>query len=159
MTEDMFSVLQRAGHNTFRTMLGAALTFGEPDSDQACGAEYDISGIIGLTGDMVGSVVISMRWITAENCVKAFTRSDNDPKEDDVCDAIGELANMIAGSAKSQLHGKRISMSCPSVVRGNDIAASLSNSAPCVRIPCSSALGEFVLLLSLQPANTNAAAA
>ena len=159
MTKDMFSIFLRAGHNTFSTMLRAPLTFGEPSPDPCPDAEFDISGIIGLTGDMVGSVVISMGWATAENCVKAFMCSETAPAEDDVCDAIGELANMIAGSAKSQLDGKNISISCPSVVRGKDLTASRPKSTPCVRIPCSSELGDFELLLSLQPANVNAAAA
>lgn len=158
MTKDMFSIFLRAGHNTFSTMLQAPLTFGEPSQDPTPGADFDISGIIGLTGDMTGSVVISMSWSTATNCVKAFTGMDNAPDED-VCDAIGELANMIAGSAKSQLDGKNISISCPSVVRGKDLQASRPKSTPCVRIPCSSDLGDFELLLSLQPAKAGAVAA
>ena len=158
MTKDMFSIFLRAGHNTFSTMLRAPLTFGEPSPNPLPDAVYDISGIIGLTGDITGSVVISMRWETAENCVKAFTGAESTP-DDDVCDAIGELANMIAGSAKSQLDGKNISISCPSVVRGKDLTASQPKSTPCVRIPCSSDLGDFELLLSLEPANVNAAAA
>jgi chemotaxis protein CheX len=158
MTKDMFSIFLKAGHNTFSTMLRAPLSFGEPSQNPTEGVEYDISGIIGMTGDLVGSVVISMPWETAKNCMTAFTGVDN-PPEEDVCDAIGELANMIAGSAKAQLEGKNVSISCPSVVRGKDLVASRPKSTPCVRIPCSSDLGDFELLLCVQPANVAAAAA
>jgi chemotaxis protein CheX len=158
MTKDMFTIFLRAGHNTFATMLRAPLTFGEPSEESSTGAEFDVSGIIGLTGDLTGSVVISMSWKTAKNCVRAFTGVENVPEED-VCDAIGELANMIAGSAKSSLEGKSVSISCPSVVRGKDLQASRPKSTPCVRIPCMSDLGEFELLLAIQPAKAGAPAA
>jgi chemotaxis protein CheX len=38
--------------------------------------------------------------------------------DDDVCDALGELANMIGGNLKSVLP-RGVSLSLPSVVQGN----------------------------------------
>ncbi|MFG0253261.1 MAG: chemotaxis protein CheX, partial [Phycisphaerales bacterium JB038] len=124
-------------------------TFGEVCEGADMRSDFDISGIIGLSGDVVGSVALSMPWSTAERCVHAFTGADNPPAED-VCDAIGELANMIAGSAKSEIEGRSIAISCPSVVRGKELSVSKPKATPCVRIPCSSKLGEFELLLCLQ---------
>lgn len=151
MTKEMFAIFIRAGHNVFNTMLQAPPTFGEATQGSEMRPDFDITGIIGLSGDMVGWVALSLPWKTAQGCVHAFIGATDVPDED-VADAIGELANMIAGSAKSEIQGKSISISCPSVVRGKELSVSRPKSAPCVRIPCSSKLGEFELLLCLQDA-------
>ncbi len=158
MTKDMFAVFIRAGHNVFKTMLRSPLTFGEVTQGAGMHPDYDISGIIGLSGDLIGWVALSLPWTTAQRCVQAFIGVDG-LADDDVCDAIGELANMIAGSAKSEIEGKCISISCPSVVRGKELSVSRPKSTPCVRIPCSSQLGEFELLLCLQDASMSSQAA
>lgn len=152
MTKDMFAIFIRAGHNVFNTMLRSPLTFGEVTQGSSMRPDFDISGIIGLSGDLIGWVALSMPWSTAERCVQAFIGVEDMPDED-VCDAIGELANMIAGSAKSEIEGKSISISCPSVVRGKELSVARPKSTPCVRIPCSSQLGDFELLLCLQDPN------
>jgi chemotaxis protein CheX len=149
MTKDMFAIFIRAGHNVFSTMLQAPPSFGEVSEGSDMRSDFDISGIIGLSGDVVGSVALSLPWKTAERCVNAFTGAE-DPPDEDVCDAIGELANMIAGSAKSEIEGRSIAISCPSVVRGKELSVSRPRATPCVRIPCSSKLGDFELLLCLQ---------
>jgi chemotaxis protein CheX len=149
MTRDMLAVFIRASHNVFSTMLQAPLSFGEVSEGSDMRSDFDISGVIGLSGDVVGSVALSLPWQTAECCVTAFTGAE-DPPDEDVCDAIGELANMIAGSAKSEIEGRNIAISRPSVVRGKERSASRPQDTPCVRIPCSSRLGDFELLLCQQ---------
>jgi chemotaxis protein CheX len=65
---------------------------------------------------------------------------------DDVRDAMGELANMVAGNLKSVLpHGVGLSM--PSVVEGSDYALRVCGAKAVERIAFSSPLGIFRITL------------
>ena len=62
---------------------------------------YDVSGIIGLVGDVSGSVVISFPEDLVLLMVENFVGEKKETVDDDVVDAVGELVNIIAGNAKS----------------------------------------------------------
>jgi len=73
--------------------------------------------------------------------------------DDDVRDAMGELANMVAGNLKSVLpHGVDLSM--PSVVEGSDYSLRVCGAKAVERMTFSSAVGNFriTLIELLQPA-------
>ena len=80
-------------------------------------ATYEVCGVIGFTGQITGSVVVSFAESTAERLVEAFAGVKLALLDPDFADAIGELANMIAGSAKQHL-GALANISVPSVVIG-----------------------------------------
>ena len=65
-------------------------------------------------------------------------------------DAVGELANMIAGSAKSKL-GFNANISVPSVVMGDHCHIATLSDMPCIVIPCTSALGDFAVEVCIKP--------
>ena len=58
--------------NVFSTMLNMPVTIDEPSIKAGSPATYDVSGIIGMSGDVVGSVVLSFPKETAEKLVTAF---------------------------------------------------------------------------------------
>jgi len=62
--------------------------------------EWDISGIIGLTGEARGAVVISMKQELAKKLTTILTDVVHTKLDDDVIDAVGELVNIIAGNVK-----------------------------------------------------------
>lgn len=81
--------------------------------------EWDISGIIALTGGAKGLVSVSMKQPTAEKLAGALTGARENKKEADLVDAIGEIVNIIAGNVKKHLEDMfRIIISLPRVVRG-----------------------------------------
>jgi len=47
--------------------------------------------------------------------------ADKESADEDVIDAIGELTNMVAGAAKSELEFLALSLSLPMVVMGKDV--------------------------------------
>jgi chemotaxis protein CheX len=51
--------------------------------------------------------------------------------EEDVCDALGEVTNMIMGSVKSRLQtdGNELLVSIPTVIHGQNLASNLGNRA------------------------------
>jgi chemotaxis protein CheX len=139
-----------ATRDVFQKMAGVATTIGKPhlkgDSNQST---CEVCGIIGFSGQITGSVVISFSNQAALNLVEAFAGVKFAITDPDFADAIGELANMIAGSAKKDL-GALASISIPSVVIGKGCTVALTRSAPCLVIPCSSPLGNFAVEVSIK---------
>ena len=72
---------------------------GKPAIKHSPVASYDISGIIGMSGDVAGLVVISFPVATAEKVVSALTGTPMTASHADFSDAIGELVNMVSGGA------------------------------------------------------------
>jgi chemotaxis protein CheX len=80
--------------------------------------DWDISGLIALTGGVKGLVAISMKYPTATKITAQLTGLDSITSSD-MADAVGELVNIIAGNVKKNLEDMfRIVISLPRVVRG-----------------------------------------
>jgi len=80
---------------------------------------WDISGIIGLSGQISGAVSISMRDIVAFRITKNLTTVEHSSFDIDVIDAIGEIINIIAGNVKKEFEESfRTAISLPSIVEG-----------------------------------------
>jgi chemotaxis protein CheX len=138
-----------AVREVFQKMANVSIAVGKPYLKVDAGATYDVCGIIGFSGEIAGAVVVSFSNATAEKLVEAFAGTKFTSADPDFSDAVGELANMIAGSAKQQLEASA-SISLPSVVIGKGyLVASMSN-VPCLVIPCSSALGDFAVEVSIK---------
>jgi len=85
------------------------------------GTKWDISGIIGLSGEVIGAVAISMNDQTAIQITKSLTGKDHSSFDNDVTDAIGEIINIIAGNTKKDFEEElRIKISLPSIVKGKN---------------------------------------
>ncbi len=113
---------------------------------------YDISGIIGLAGGVVGSVVLSFPKETAMKIVASFIGEDVPDVNKDVLDAIGELTNIVAGSAKKIFYeqGHHFKISLPNVVYGKDHKINRARDVPCISVTFSSDAGPFAIEVSLK---------
>jgi len=136
--------------NVFSTMLQLPLTIGEPTIKNDDEPTYDVSGIIGMSGDVVGSVVLSFPKETAERVVALFTGLPPEEIGDNLPDAVGELVNMVSGGAKGQFQDRKVSISCPSVVIGANHKVARPKDVPCIAIPCESDCGAFAVEVALQ---------
>lgn len=137
--------------NVLSTMAGVQTTVGRPHF--ATGnesAEYDYSGIIGFSGKLVGSVVVSFPREVAIKLVAAFAGGSLAPDSSDFADAIGELANMIAGAAKSNM-GANANITVPNVITGKGHRVSRPSDVPCLVIPCSTPIGNFAVEVAIKP--------
>ena len=139
--------------NVFSTMFQLPVEIGEPRIKTSSNTTHDVSGIIGVSGEMVGTIVLSMPQSAAESIVTLFTGMETDASSDDFADAVGELVNMISGNAKAEFQRKGVSISCPSVVIGAGHRVASNSGAPCIMIPCNTDCGEVVLEISLREAN------
>lgn len=103
---------------TFSTMLNCTATRGQLKLKQDINPPLDISGVIGLSGKAVGTVVVSLSKEVAVKATSAMLMMDATEIDNDVIDAVGEITNMVAGSAKAELYEYELSISLPSVITG-----------------------------------------
>jgi chemotaxis protein CheX len=134
---------------TFTSMVRVKVTPGKVKLKAGDPLSYDISGIIGLSGGAKGSVALSFPWESANAIVKAFIGVD---RVDDaaVIDAVGELANVIAGAAKKDLSQHNISISLPTVVTGKDHGINGPVDTVNMVVPFESEHGRFDLAISFK---------
>ncbi len=141
-----------ATRNVFNTMIHVPVVLGKPSLKQRGDetGQYMVSATIGLSGNVTGSVVLSFSQSVALALAAGLIGC---PKEEsispDCIDALGEIANMIAGSAKQQLPGEGNSISLPNVVLGKHYVA-YPTGVPIIVIPCDTPEGKFVMEVALR---------
>lgn len=140
----------------FSTMLRSELTIGKVALKECTAPTFDVSGVIGLTGDLVGSVVVSFPQKVAAQVASAFVGSPIPEDGPDLPDAIGELTNMIVGGAKREID-MVASISVPTIVMGPGHTIARLRDVPCLVIPCSSPLGDFAVEVSVKQSANSAA--
>jgi len=136
--------------NVFKTMLKMDVQFGKPHVHNQETVSHDVSGIIGLSGDVVGAVIVSFPKLSAVKIASVFAGINLSDADEDFTDAIGELANMIAGNAKKDIEGLHISISTPSVVIGAGHQVKSTRLTPKLAIPCSCPAGSFVVEVGIR---------
>lgn len=120
----------------------------------ACG---DVSGVIGLTGDVSGTISVSF----TENCIfnivsNMFAEEVNELNEE-ISDAVGEIANMISGQARQELEvlGRNLQAAIPAVVMGKNHTITHITSHPIIAIPFDTDHGDFTIEVCFEENNNH----
>ena len=113
---------------------------------------YDISSIIGLTGETSGSIIISVPAKLACRIASNMLMEEVTALNQSVEDAIGEIGNIVVGDARRALiqEGYQLNISVPTVVVGTGHKISRSSSVPCIGIPFTTEFGDFEVNVGLQ---------
>ncbi|NUQ62022.1 MAG: chemotaxis protein CheX [Pirellulales bacterium] len=106
--------------NAFKTMLACEARRGEIALKENNCAKHYVSGVIGLSGRTVGTVVLSFSEAVALKAASTMLMTETTAINEDVLDAVGELTNMVAGAAKSELEEFELQVSLPNVVTGHN---------------------------------------
>jgi chemotaxis protein CheX len=138
--------------NTFKMMLQVDARPGSPVAKKEPYPSYDISGVIGLSGDAQGSIALSFPKIVALKVVSGMVGSEIKIVGPEMTDGIGELVNIIAGNAKKDLTSYHLSISLPNVIIGKDHVIMSPSGAPTIIVPFSSPLGQFSMEVCLKTA-------
>ena len=141
---DVGQILQ----TVFQTMLALEIEPGEarwsPELDL-------VTAVVHFAGAWKGAVLVEC---TPEQALDFTSRLMGIPKpaamNDDVRDAMGEIANMVAGNLKSVLtHGVALSM--PSLVEGTDYTVRMCGKSVVSRLAYSGKIGAFWVTLIEMP--------
>ena len=141
-----------AASNAFATFLQAKITPQKPVifNPENNDLHYDISGIIGLAGEVKGVVVVSLPKLVALKIISGISDRDIKIFDDDVVDAIGEAINIIAGNAKRGLMDFKIAISLPSIIKGVNHRITWMAGVPVILIPFECEYGPVYLFISMK---------
>jgi chemotaxis protein CheX len=155
ISADWINPFITAATEVLEKVLGVKPTLSKPYVKQSDETFFDISGLIGLTGEAVGSIAFSMPKQTALKMVSKFVGEEALGLSTDTRDAIGELTNIIAGRVKKIFYEKNIRMkiSVPNVIVGKEHTISSAKDVPTIVIPFDSELGNFAIQVSLKKAS------
>jgi chemotaxis protein CheX len=134
---------------TFRTMLNCETRRGNLCLKNGDSPRYEVSGVIGLTGRAVGTVVLSLSREVALKAASTMLMAEATEIDDDVLDAVGELTNMVAGAAKSKLEQYELMVSLPSVITGRDHDVHFPSNVTPICVPFETDWGGFMLEVGL----------
>ena len=110
-------------------------------------AHGDVSGIIGITGDMIGSLAISFGESCICHLVGSMLGESYAEANQEVFDGVGELTNMISGVARTHMEkeGLQVYAAIPSVVYGKNHTINHILKSPSIVIPFDTDHGAFVV--------------
>ncbi|QDU58017.1 chemotaxis protein CheX [Aeoliella mucimassa] len=133
----------------FKTMLGCEVSRTGLTVHETFCPEYDITGIIGMSGKAHGDVVISFQQEVALSAAEALLGIRYEEINDDVVDTVGELTNMIAGNAKTSLQDLQMSLALPTVIVGKNHSIRFPSKVKPLALPFSSCWGSFNIEVGL----------
>jgi chemotaxis protein CheX len=110
-----------ASRNVLTTMLGWNI---EPISMLRLPAfhpQHDVSGIISIANTLRGTIVVSFDAGACYSAAETLIGSRPSSIDNEVMDMIGEITNMIAGSARQQLGLVGINLGLPIVCLGSEL--------------------------------------
>ncbi|MCX6640570.1 MAG: chemotaxis protein CheX [bacterium] len=138
---------------TFETMIGLSIDRLDPFIKTHATAQGDISGIIGYASkDIIGSVALTFPEGTALEIYRLMMGEVVNDINEEVKDTVGELANIVAGTAKNEFSNLEISyhISIPTVVVGKNHTISHKGSVPVVVIPFQMTNFKFFMEISMK---------
>lgn len=118
----------------------------------------DVSAIIGVTGDAVGSLAISFSEECICNIAGKMLGETFPEANQEVFDAAGEITNMVSGVARSQLEkiGLKIFAAIPSIIYGKGHTFQHILKAPSIVVPFTTDKGDFIIDVCLQTVDASA---
>ena len=140
----------KATNETFKTMMGIEPEMGKPVLKNMSEPRYDVSGVIGLSGEAQGTIAISFSKITALRVVSKMLGVELKIVNSDLTDGVGEIANIIAGYSKQYFTDYKISISLPNVIIGSRHELVSPTSVNAIVVPYTCELGDFALEIALK---------
>lgn len=154
MTEDQLTrSLVKDVQDVFINMVGVEDLMHLPiQIDVATHFKDCLTSMVGLAGTYNGLVSVHLPWPLAISFTSLMLGMEVNEIDDDVNDAMGEIANMIAGSFKQHLSkgGSDIHLSTPSVVNGSEYVVSTGKNLENITLKFASGEEWFMVSLSIE---------
>ena len=118
---------------------------------------FEVSGTlthIGITGHLSGSIQYKMKKTTVLNIASGMYREPIETLDEEAKAAIREFVNIATGNAitdiQSQYNGKKLDITPPSLMIGDNIILTSNLSSPPLRIPLRTNYGDFRIDCTLE---------
>jgi chemotaxis protein CheX len=137
----------------FSTMVGVEeINYLSQEVEAVTHLKNSVTAMVGLAGTCNGMVCLHTSRALALCFTAQMLGMDVSEVEDDVNDALGEIANMIGGSFKHHLsnNGNDIKLSTPSVVTGTDYSFSTGRPGDTLTLLFSAKGEEFLVSVVLE---------
>ena len=111
-----------------------------------------ITGMIGLAGTHKGILAVHFPYAVAMAITSSFLMMDVEEVNEDVHDAVGEIANMLGGNVKTILseNGRDIDLSLPSTISGSQYNFQSDKQVEKVIIEFDTGKGNFMVEMDLE---------
>lgn len=119
-------------------------------TEQAMGAS--ITSLVGLSGKVSGVVVLRFPPPTALALAGRMLGSEIEAVNDEVTDAVSELVNMVAGSAKAKFnYDPPLELGLPTVVDGAGYKLKYPSKSVWLEVAFGSEAGDFSMEVTYNP--------
>lgn len=159
MTREEMNALVVSGvhssvENVCGTMLGCAVELGETRQIGHPLQESDgVVALIGLAGPWIGTGALTCRPELACKLAGAFLMTEYEAVNDEVLDAIAELANMVIGNLKTIIEEQvgPMGLSTPTTIFGASFTTKIGGSQEWTLIPVTVCDGELLIQVCILP--------
>jgi chemotaxis protein CheX len=145
--------------NLFTNMFGIDAQPGTPFLlEENVKHRWEISGILGVTGGYQGLVGLRLPRILGDKMLEKsgiVTKSEEE-RQETVYEMVGEMTNIIAGNAASEILQVSIDISPPVVILGENHHIAWPKSMPVIAIPFSTPKGPFEVDVCFKKNNNKA---
>ncbi|OGU15190.1 MAG: chemotaxis protein CheX [Geobacteraceae bacterium GWC2_53_11] len=138
-----------ATREVFSTMVMMDVVDDFPLKEPVSRFKCSITGMVGFAGTYSGVISIHCPVALALKITSNMLGMECDEINEDLNDAIGEIANMLGGSVKQVLSkgGLDVKLSIPTVISGEDYTVNSLSDNDCVVVPFT--VEEMTLLVGL----------
>lgn len=135
-----------------KTLASTSVNSGKPYLKEGPVAKGDVSGVIGLIGEVKGTVSVSFEEASILPIVSNMFGEKQTELNDEIVDAVGEIANMISGQARQKLEllGRNLKAAIPTVIIGKNHTISHITNQKIIAIPFRTENGEFTIEVSFE---------
>jgi chemotaxis protein CheX len=149
---DLSEKIIESAKEIFSTMVMMDISVSGDHLSKSVPMTESISGVIGLAGTHKGVLAIHIPNRVAMAITGSFLGMEVLAINEDVEDAVGELANMLGGNVKAILseNGRDISLSLPTTICGRQYDFQPAKDAERIIIPFRCEAGEFAIDFQLE---------
>lgn len=140
-------------HELFSTMLSAKVQRSKLEVSRGTANPRELMALIGFSGPARGMVALAFPVGTALNIVNKLLGTTSRVVDDTVSDAIAEVVNIVAGSAKARINkddGPVIELSLPTIVHGTNYCVDYPSKSTWLDVSFESDLGEFSMRVTFE---------
>ncbi len=152
--EELVGYILESTESVFSTMLGLDATAGKARlSEGAVGPSYGVAALVGLAGCWIGTGSVDCSAGLACKIAGAMLGSEYEAVDDDVLDAMGEVANMVIGNIKNSVEVVvgPMDLSIPTVVHGRNFTTRSHRNNQWTVVPFQCLGEEFLIQVMLLP--------